>query len=108
MNGHYLASAACGLQNVQATTYSGPVICITHVTGIFTDLGGMIGAKFRVGPFDKRKGLLVSLIIVGFIVGGSLGAYLFELFKFQALYIPALICVLLTLPYSLYNAKPAN
>ena len=37
LNGHYLASAACGLQNALATTYSGAVIRTTHVTGIFTD-----------------------------------------------------------------------
>ena len=34
LNGHYLASAACGLQNALATTYSGAVIRTTHVTGI--------------------------------------------------------------------------
>lgn len=36
--GQYLASAACGLQNALATTYSGAVVRTTHVTGVVTDL----------------------------------------------------------------------
>jgi uncharacterized membrane protein YoaK (UPF0700 family) len=103
--GHYLASAACGLQNALATTYSGAVIRTTHVTGIFTDLGIMLGSKMRGDRFDKRKALLFLLIIIGFIFGGIFGAYLFVFFKFNALFIPAGICLLLALSYSIYNAK---
>ncbi len=44
--GHFLASAACGLQNALATTYSGAIVRTTHVTGIFTDLGIMFGRFF--------------------------------------------------------------
>jgi uncharacterized membrane protein YoaK (UPF0700 family) len=101
--GHYLASAACGLQNALATTFSGAVIRTTHVTGIFTDLGIMLGAKLRGESFDRRKALLLVLIIAGFILGGSIGAYFFSLFKFYALLIPACICLLLALSYYLYN-----
>ncbi len=103
--GHYLASAACGLQNALASTYSGAVIRTTHVTGIFTDLGIMIGTKLRGEPFDKRKALLFILIIIGFVFGGVLGAYSFSVFKFQALFIPAGICLMLAVCYSIYNAK---
>jgi len=103
--GHYIASAACGLQNALASTYSGAVIRTTHVTGIFTDLGIMIGAKFRGEKFDTRKGLLFILIITGFISGGTLGALSFSVYKFQALFIPAGICFLLALSYSIYNAR---
>lgn len=103
--GHYLASAACGLQNALASTYSGAVIRTTHVTGIFTDLGIMIGTKLRGEPFDKRKALLFILIIIGFVFGGVLGAYSFSVFKLQALFIPAGICLMLAVCYSIYNAK---
>ena len=108
LSGHYLASAACGLQNALATTYSGAVIRTTHVTGIFTDLGIMLGAKLRGEPFDKRKALLFILIIVGFILGGTCGAYLFSLYHFNALFIPAAICTLLAVSYSIYNTKVAH
>ncbi len=105
LSGHYLASAACGLQNALATTYSGAVIRTTHVTGIFTDLGIMLGAKLRGEEFDKRKALLFLLIICGFIFGGTLGAYFFSLFKFNALFIPAGICFFLAISYSIYTEK---
>lgn len=105
VNGHYIASAACGLQNALATTFSGAVIRTTHITGIFTDFGIMLGAKLRGEEFDKRKALLFFLIIIGFILGGSFGAFLFSLLEFNALFIPAGICLALALSYSTYKAK---
>lgn len=102
--GHYTASAACGLQNALASSYSGAVVRTTHVTGIFTDLGLMLGAKIRGEHFDKRKALLFILIIFGFVLGGALGAYLFSLWQFFALVLPASICFLLALGYRLYRA----
>ncbi|RBW46070.1 DUF1275 domain-containing protein [Psychromonas sp. B3M02] len=105
LTGHYFASAACGLQNALATTYSGAVVRTTHMTGIFTDIGIMVGAKLRGEAFDKRKLLLFLLIITGFISGGALGAYFFEVFYFQALFIPVVICTLLAFSYSMYSMK---
>lgn len=105
LTGHYIASAACGLQNALATTFSGAIIRTTHVTGIFTDFGIMLGAKLRGEEFDRRKALLFLLIIIGFISGGSLGALLFSILKFNALFIPAGICLVLALSYSIYKAK---
>ncbi|AOW75590.1 hypothetical protein A3Q34_01045 [Colwellia sp. PAMC 20917] len=106
--GHYLASAACGLQNALVTTYSGAVVRTTHVTGLFTDLGLMLGSRLRGELFDKRKAVLFLLIITGFIVGGGFGAYFFSMFKFNALLIPAVICLLLALFYSVYSAKVSS
>lgn len=108
VQGHYLASAACGLQNALATTYSGAIVRTTHVTGIFTDLGIMLGAKLRGESFDNRKALLFSLIIMGFIFGGVIGAYSFSILKFNALLIPAGICLLLAFFYSIYNEKVSH
>jgi uncharacterized membrane protein YoaK (UPF0700 family) len=103
--GHYLASAACGLQNALATRYSGAVVRTTHVTGIFTDLGIMLGLKLKGEGFDSRKALLFLLIILGFILGGVCGAYLFGLMKFYALSVPAGICLLLALAYAIYSSR---
>ncbi|GDY26948.1 YoaK family protein [Agarivorans sp. Toyoura001] len=105
MHGHYLASAACGLQNALATTYSGAVIRTTHLTGIFTDLGIMFGAKLRGEAFDKRKAMLFLIIISGFVAGGTLGALSFSTLHFKALFIPASICLLLAVSYSIYSAR---
>lgn len=101
--GHFLASAACGLQNALATTYSGAIVRTTHVTGIFTDLGIMFGRFFRGEELDKRKAKLFGLIIFGFILGGLSGAWLFAKFSFSALYVPSIICILLALTYRVYT-----
>lgn len=103
--GHFAASAACGLQNALATSYSGAIIRTTHLTGIFTDLGLMIGGAFRGENFDKRKAILFSLIIIGFILGGTCGAYLFSYYKFNALLAPGFICLILALSYRVYSKQ---
>ncbi len=103
--GHFAASAACGIQNSLATTYSGAVIRTTHLTGIFTDLGIMLGSFLRGKPFDKRRAVLFSLIIIGFILGGASGTYLFFLLKFNALVAPACICLILAFWYRVYSHK---
>lgn len=100
--GHFFASAACGLQNALATTYSGAVIRTTHVTGIFTDLGIMLGEVLRGETLDKRKAKLFLTIISGFIFGGTLGALLYAKYLFMALLLPASICLFIALIYRLY------
>lgn len=103
--GQFAASAACGMQNALATTYSGAVIRTTHLTGIFTDLGLMLGSRFRGKAFDKRKATLFLLIILGFVLGGTVGAYLFSLFEFRALLAPGFICLILAAVYRFYSRK---
>jgi uncharacterized membrane protein YoaK (UPF0700 family) len=103
--GHYAASAACGLQNALATTYSGAIIRTTHLTGIFTDLGIMLGSFIRGEQFDRRKALLFALIILGFISGGAAGAVLFEALRFSALIMPACICFALAVVYRIYYLR---
>ena len=100
--GHFFASAACGLQNALATTYSGAIIRTTHITGIFTDLGIMLGKFIRGEPFDKRKSQLFMLIIIGFISGGTVGALLYEKYHFMALLLPATICLMIASAYRVY------
>nr|WP_267135574.1 YoaK family protein [Pseudoalteromonas sp. L21] len=106
--GHFLASAACGLQNALATTYSGAIVRTTHVTGIFTDLGIMFGRVLRGETLDKRKAKLFGLIILGFILGGLAGAWLFAKLSFAALYVPSAICILLALTYRVYSHRSAT
>lgn len=102
-SGHFLASAACGLQNGMVSTYSGASIRTTHVSGLFTDLGTMLGAGLRGHPLDRRKAILFLLLIAGFIVGGSAGAYSFQRLQFTALAIPAGAALLLALTYWVYR-----
>lgn len=104
-SGHYFASAACGLQNALATTYSGAVIRTTHLTGIFTDLGIMLGEALRGKILDKRKALLFIIIVLGFICGGSVGSWLFLQIGFLALSMPAIVCVSLAMLYRFYSRR---
>ncbi len=97
--GHFLASAACGLQNGMVSTYSGAAIRTTHVSGLFTDLGTMLGARLRGHALDTRKALLYLLLISGFIAGGSAGAYSFQHLQFVALAIPAAGAITLAIVY---------
>lgn len=100
-----LASAACGLQNALATNYSGAVVRTTHLTGIFTDLGLMIGKALKGEPFDTRKGVMFLLIIFGFLLGGITGFILFEYFSILALVVPALACFVLSVTYKIYRVR---
>lgn len=102
-SGHYFASAACGLQNAMATTYSGAVIRTTHVTGLFTDLGLVLGYWLRGMPLQTRKVLLFCTLIAGFICGGVIGAFLYKLWKYSALLFPAIGCLSLAVAYTSYK-----
>lgn len=97
--GQYFASAACGLQNAMLTTFSGAIVRTTHMTGIITDLGLMIGAKLRGQQFDYRKAKLFIFIFIGFLSGGLVGAHLYSLFQIGALLCPVLLSALLAVTY---------
>jgi len=89
----YLASAACGLQNGLATHWGGPVVRTTHVTGLFTDVGLLLGRltalvttrRFRLdakdlvsAADDLSKLALLGGIAVAFLGGIILGTTVFE------------------------------
>lgn len=97
--GHYLASMACGLQNAMVSTYSGAIVRTTHVTGLFTDLGIMIGGRLRGAEFDRRKAILFLILVLGFASGGVAGAITFREYLFTALMLPVGIALLLALTY---------
>ncbi|OBT07959.1 hypothetical protein A9264_05695 [Vibrio sp. UCD-FRSSP16_10] len=102
-SGIYFATIACGLQNAMATTYSGAIIRTTHLTGIFTDLGIMLGGVLKGQALDRRKAKLFTYIIAGFVLGGSMGVYLYREFQFNALLLPAIICFVIAVIYRIYS-----
>ena len=87
--GEYLAAMAVGLQNAMATSYSGAVLRTTHMTGIVTDLGILLGHWIRREPLDTRKFRLLAELLLGFIVGGLLGALFFHRMGAWSLAVPA-------------------
>ena len=103
MNGHYLASCACGLQNAMVTTYSGTVIRTTHLSGMFTDLGIFLGHALRGLPVDRQRLKLCGLIISGFLCGGIAGTIAFRAMSYAALLIPAALTAGASLAYWSYK-----
>lgn len=103
MSGTLCAAMACGLQNAMATTYSGAVIRTSHVSGMFTDLGTMIGHGLRGLPLPRRRLWLCMLVIAFFFLGGLAGARLFGLLGYATLYLPAVLTGCVGLGYVGYR-----
>jgi uncharacterized membrane protein YoaK (UPF0700 family) len=87
---------AAGLQNAMVSKLSGAVIRTTHLTGMMTDIG--INLAHSLLPFSRKKEpklgtklLLHGIIVLSFIVGGIIGAYLFSRYLYYAYYFPLTI-----------------
>jgi uncharacterized membrane protein YoaK (UPF0700 family) len=97
---------AMGLQNSLVSTISGGLIKSSHLTGLFTDLGGDIAdwmhARKNVTEATRHK-VYIRTTVLGFYFFGCLaGGYLFDLFDFAIFYfLPA---ILLTILY--YDLSP--
>ena len=96
------ASAACGLQNAMASTYSGAVFRTTHVTGTFTDLGIYIGHWLRGVQQDRRRLYLGLLLTTTFAGGAVIGAALFATLRDATLLLPAVLTGSTGMVYSVY------
>ncbi len=69
-----IAATAAGLQNAMASTYMGLIVRTTHLTGVATDIGFLIGCALRGRRFELwRLGLLV-LLMAGFVAGALIGS----------------------------------
>ena len=99
------AAMACGLQNAMATTYSGAGVRTTHLSGMFTDLGIMLGHAARGMPLAQRRLLLCVLVIGCFFGGGVLGALLFRSIGYAALYLPAALTGITGVAYAGYRQR---
>src|SRR3546814_2015386 len=86
-----------------ATTDRGAIVRTTHRSGMFTDLGIMLGHALRGMPVARRRLALCVLIIGFFFIGGVLGAWLFARAGYGALYVPAVLTGITGLGYFLYR-----
>jgi uncharacterized membrane protein YoaK (UPF0700 family) len=78
---YIVLSIAMGLQNAMFTTFSSAVVRTTHVTGIATDIGLVVGYSIRNHfldrPYVDRWKLLIYVPIwTSFFVGGIIGGYI--------------------------------
>ena len=102
VEGSYFASAACGLQNAMASTYSGSLLRTTHLSGMFTDVGAALGHWARGIKVDWLRVRLSGLIIVSFGIGGIVGALLFQKLQYATLYVPAVFTGIVGIGYTAY------
>jgi uncharacterized membrane protein YoaK (UPF0700 family) len=100
-----LAAFACGLQNGMASSYYGLIVRTTHMTGILTDLGVMLGHFMRHRRIEPWKFIVLSGILLGFFAGGLAGAWLVRAAAEAAFYLPAAGCLLAGLVYTIWISR---
>lgn len=96
-----LAAMACGLQNAMASSYRGLVLRTTHVTGVVTDIGVLIGQRLRQKKIRIWKLWLLLTLLVSFFAGGVAGALVLQAIGMQALGLAALVCFVVGTVYLL-------
>ncbi len=89
-----IVAAACGLQNAMASSYCGLMIRTTHVTGIVTDIGVMLGHWIRHRQVEIWKLRFLTTLFLAFGTGGFLGAWANLRLGPGVLYVPAVGCTL--------------
>jgi uncharacterized membrane protein YoaK (UPF0700 family) len=89
LGGLSFVAAACGLQNGMASSYLGLILRTTHVTGIVTDIGVLIGHWLRHRTVEPWKLLLLTALFLGFAGGGLTGAFAHHWLGLHALWIAA-------------------
>ncbi|HZK19442.1 MAG TPA: YoaK family protein [Treponemataceae bacterium] len=100
---HFILAAACGLQNAMGTTYSGAIVRTTHLTGIFTDLGIIIGNFFAGISLPIKEIILFVSIVIGFLCGSCVSGLLFKHIGNAVLFYPAGVCGICGLIYFTYR-----
>lgn len=104
--GEYFASMAAGLQNAMVSTYSGAIVRTTHLTGVLTDLGVLVGHGLRGLAVDFRRVRLLAILILSFTAGGFWGALLYSQSGYNAMLVPAGIVGLSAVIYSTVLNRP--
>jgi uncharacterized membrane protein YoaK (UPF0700 family) len=89
-----------GLQNSLVSIVSGGLIKSSHLTGLFTDLGGDISDWLHPKSTKTeiiRNKIYIRLTVLGFyFLGGIIGGYFFNLYEFAIFYfIPVILLTIL-------------
>ncbi|MCE7950809.1 MAG: DUF1275 domain-containing protein [Xanthomonadales bacterium PRO7] len=103
--GLWLAAAACGLQNAMAGTFSGAVVRTSHMSGIVTDLGTLLGQRMRGVAVDARRIRLYLVLFAGFLGGGAAAAFAYSPWQENALLLPATLTGAVGVAYVIYRHR---
>ncbi|KAI8816458.1 uncharacterized protein EV422DRAFT_551654 [Fimicolochytrium jonesii] len=102
--GEWFAAFGCGLQNALATSYSGAVVRTTHMTGILTDIGNILGQACRADTTAELWRLKVHVpLLASYFFGGLMGQVSYNIMHEKSLLLPCfftggIACVYLTMP----------
>ena len=100
------ACVGMGMQNAMVSHYKGAIIRTTHLTGLLTDLGLNFGYLLRGLPVEKRRIILLLLILIGFLCGGILVTWLYPYLNLHTFLIPVFVSLAMSLTYwALYLGK---
>jgi uncharacterized membrane protein YoaK (UPF0700 family) len=102
-----LAAFACGMQNAMSSSYYGLAMRTTHVTGMVTDLGVVVGHWLRHRRFSRWKAKVLSVMTGAFLTGGVLGAVSIVWLDFRVLYVPAAGTLAAGIAYYIRAARKA-
>jgi uncharacterized membrane protein YoaK (UPF0700 family) len=85
-----ITSYAMGLQNALFTNFSGAVVRTTHVTGLLTDIGLILGHKLRgrEKTTDLWRLIVLTPLLFGFVGGGFFAALAYEAMRLNSMYFP--------------------
>lgn len=98
-----LAAMACGLQNAMASSYYGLIIRTTHVSGMVTDIGVLIGQLIRYRHVEWWKLFLLITLLGGFFTGGYLGGLAYGKIGIPALFLASAGCSIAGMGYYLWR-----
>jgi uncharacterized membrane protein YoaK (UPF0700 family) len=97
---NYALAVACGLQNGMATRYSGATVRTSHMTGIVTDLGILVGQRIKGRQIALWRVQLLSALLAAFLAGGILAGIVLQSWGYRALWISAIGTAVAGLSYS--------
>lgn len=103
-----LIPLAMGMQNALATSYSGAVVRTTHVTGLVTDLGLILGRTLRGEAVDLARFKLLSLLFSSFFLGGMLGAVASRTLGEKSLFAASAFLALAAIDWRYVSKRHAN
>lgn len=71
----FLGAFACGIQNALATKYRGSILRTTHVTGLMTDFGVLLGMRLRGHKVENWRIGVPFYLTVAFFSGAVAGGF---------------------------------
>jgi hypothetical protein len=89
--GEWCAAFAMGIQNAMVTSFSGMAIRTTHLTGMLTDIGNILGQSCRSDSKAELWGLRIHVpIFFSFLIGGFVGFAMWVLVREYSLLVPVI------------------